>query len=187
MRFFSGDNPARQFEAGQQRGGNFSCICGIPSNDHLNLQACFKRSLKTLEERRELVLSGNALNYLEKGDVNPFQNLRKDALEDELDMRGVEITDMKKPELKSTLQELLSGISRPPALAMEHPTKNMKDHNLENYEVFCCEPLHDIANMVKNFPAILTTKRQNQSLKAFPPKQLGTETRSKDPMPDCLQ
>ena len=113
MRFFSGDNPARKFEAGQQKGGNFSCICGIPSNDHLNLQACLKRSLKTLEERRELVLSGNALSYLEKGDVNPFQNLRKDVLEDKLDMRGVEITDMKKPELKSTLQKLFSGTSRP--------------------------------------------------------------------------
>ena len=29
MRLFSGDGPARQFEAGQQRGGHFSCICGI--------------------------------------------------------------------------------------------------------------------------------------------------------------
>lgn len=32
MRVFSGDGPARQFEAGQQRGGNFSCLCGIPSS-----------------------------------------------------------------------------------------------------------------------------------------------------------
>ena len=29
LRVFSGDGPARQFEAGHQRGGNFSCLCGI--------------------------------------------------------------------------------------------------------------------------------------------------------------
>ncbi|KAK3109115.1 hypothetical protein FSP39_023377 [Pinctada imbricata] len=31
LRVFSGDGPARQFEAGHQRGGNYSCLCRIPS------------------------------------------------------------------------------------------------------------------------------------------------------------
>ena len=34
LRLFSGDRPAGQFEAGQQRGGHFSCICGIRANEH---------------------------------------------------------------------------------------------------------------------------------------------------------
>ena len=34
LRLFSGDGPARQFEAGQQRGGHFSCICGITWHQH---------------------------------------------------------------------------------------------------------------------------------------------------------
>ena len=41
MRLFSGDGPARQFEAGQQRGGHFSCICGIRANEHENLASTF--------------------------------------------------------------------------------------------------------------------------------------------------
>jgi hypothetical protein len=34
MRIFTGDNPTRQFECGQQRGGNYSCLCGIHVKDH---------------------------------------------------------------------------------------------------------------------------------------------------------
>ncbi|CAC5415677.1 unnamed protein product [Mytilus coruscus] len=38
---FSGDGPARQFEAGQQRGGNDLCICGARAADHGNLVSCY--------------------------------------------------------------------------------------------------------------------------------------------------
>ncbi|CAC5387756.1 unnamed protein product [Mytilus coruscus] len=34
MRVFSGDGPARQFKIGQQRGGNYPCVCGVHANDH---------------------------------------------------------------------------------------------------------------------------------------------------------
>jgi hypothetical protein len=39
MRIFTGNNPARQFECGQQRVGNYSCLCGIHVTDHSNLAA----------------------------------------------------------------------------------------------------------------------------------------------------
>ena len=34
LRVFTGDNPARQYEGGQQRGGNYSCLCGVNVTDH---------------------------------------------------------------------------------------------------------------------------------------------------------
>ena len=36
LRIFSGDGPARQFECGQQRGGHYSCICGVETRNHTN-------------------------------------------------------------------------------------------------------------------------------------------------------
>ena len=42
-RFFKGDSPARQFEAGQQKGGNFFCTsCSIHSNHVKNI--CFSNT-----------------------------------------------------------------------------------------------------------------------------------------------
>lgn len=31
---FTVDNPARQFESGQPRGGKFSCVCGVQAREH---------------------------------------------------------------------------------------------------------------------------------------------------------
>ncbi|CAG2184714.1 unnamed protein product [Mytilus edulis] len=51
MRVFSGDGPARQFEIGQQRGGNYPCVCGFHANDHGNVVLCYGISSLTLDER----------------------------------------------------------------------------------------------------------------------------------------
>ncbi|VDI42164.1 Hypothetical predicted protein [Mytilus galloprovincialis] len=48
--FGQSDNPARQFEAGQQRGGNYSCLYGVYSKSHINVEACLKIKLLDLEE-----------------------------------------------------------------------------------------------------------------------------------------
>lgn len=31
---FTVDNPARQFESGQPRGGKFNCVCGVQAREH---------------------------------------------------------------------------------------------------------------------------------------------------------
>ncbi|VDH99747.1 Hypothetical predicted protein [Mytilus galloprovincialis] len=64
LRFFSGDGPARQFEAGQQRGGNYSCLCGVHSKDHINLECCFKQTPSYLEDRRAVFLKGSHLERI---------------------------------------------------------------------------------------------------------------------------
>ena len=90
LRFFSGDGPARQFEAGQQRGGNYSCLCGVHSKNHINLECCFKRTPSDLEDRRAVFLKGESLVKIKQGNINPFQNLSKDELTEELECRGID-------------------------------------------------------------------------------------------------
>lgn len=58
MRVFSGDGPARQFEAGQQRGGNFSCLCGIPFKEHINLEYALGFHPPSLLDRCEVFKGG---------------------------------------------------------------------------------------------------------------------------------
>lgn len=56
-RVFTGDNPARQFESEQQRGGKFSCVCGVPTSEHNNFITCYTTEPLTLEERRRHVVA----------------------------------------------------------------------------------------------------------------------------------
>ncbi|XP_052075911.1 uncharacterized protein LOC127714002 [Mytilus californianus] len=51
LRLFSGDGPARQFEGGQQRGGNYPCLCGVHAEQHTNLLHCFHVSAQDLDDR----------------------------------------------------------------------------------------------------------------------------------------
>jgi hypothetical protein len=148
---FSGDGPARQFEAGQQRGGNYSCICGVHVKDHQNFECCFRQVASTLDERRQVVTSGMLWRRMQNGKVNPFSNLSKEDLVDELESRGIDTFHLsRKPELQESMTNTLHGIQRPPALMTKDPMKSATDLGIEHYEVFGCEPLHDITNIVQN-------------------------------------
>ena len=59
LRVFSGDGPARQYEAGQQRGGNYTCLCGVKATSHTNLMSCYNMEVMTLDERCKLVVWKN--------------------------------------------------------------------------------------------------------------------------------
>lgn len=96
LRVFVGDNPARQFESGQQRGGKFSCVCGVPSSEHSNLICCFQTESHTLEDRRKLVTAGLVWTKLQAGITNPFQNLKKNEIIEELESRNIWPEDEKK-------------------------------------------------------------------------------------------
>ena len=149
LRIFSGDGPARQFEAGQQRGGNFSCICGIRSEDHNNLQCSFLSKVSSLEERRQVFTKGLLWRNLSTTSC-PFRGLRKDDIAMELEARGYNTLRKSKPELQQQLQEELHGIQRPPALICPNPEKTANSINCSLYEVIACEPLHDITNIVEH-------------------------------------
>ncbi|XP_071138377.1 uncharacterized protein [Mytilus edulis] len=44
----------------------------------------------------------------------------------------------------------MHGIGKPPALMLPNPKMTSHDLNIKNYEIPCFEPLHDLANMIKN-------------------------------------
>ncbi|CAG2222039.1 unnamed protein product [Mytilus edulis] len=164
VRVFSGDNPARQFKAGQQRGGNYSCLCGVHSKNHINFEACLKINLLDLEERRRLVLGGEVWLKIESGIFNPFGNLKNAELIEELECRNVNTDNMDRNTLKDELTELMHGVTRPPALLMKNPRISTKNLNLESYEILHNEPLHDISNVVKNIIEELPTHIENKNV-----------------------
>lgn len=150
LRVFSGDGPARQFESGQQRGGNFSCLCGIPSADHGNLVRCYRTNQMTLDDRCKLFSTKSSVYKLKKGILSPLQNLRKEELVEELENRNIDTQEMLRSELQEKLVSILHGVSRPPALMMQDPSKSSADLHIPNYEILALEPLHDISNVVQN-------------------------------------
>ena len=150
VRVFSGDGPARQFEAGQQRGGNYPCICGARAANHGNLAFCYHLKVLDFDDRNKIASSANSLSKLQRGNINPFQNLKKQEIIDELDSRHINFSISNKAELQEELTSLLHGIVRPPALMLSHPKKSSSELNIGQYEVLGCEPLHDITNLVQN-------------------------------------
>ena len=151
LRVFSGDGPARQFEAGHQRGGNYSCLCRIPSKEHANLEYAFSQEPVSINKRIDILKSGILWRRFSLNNPSPFTSLSKDDLQYELEHRGVNTLHILKPELESCLQETLCGIQRPPALFCSTQREDvMLNSILSNYEIPACEPLHDISSVVQN-------------------------------------
>ena len=129
-----------------------------------------------MEERRDLVVQGNEWKKLEEGIINPFKDLKKDDMIEELEQRGIDTYHMKRDELREVLNETLHGIARPPALIAKNP-KSTDLNMLGNYEILCCEPLHDICNVVKNvieeLPHHINNKTTRAEFETFASKTIG--------------
>jgi hypothetical protein len=82
MRFFHGDTPARQYECGQQKGGNFYCaICGAGAHRVYEMDYSFRCSHLSLADRQNIVLKGPCgKKYSYQKANKPFQGLSKDEL-----------------------------------------------------------------------------------------------------------
>ena len=113
---------------------------------------------RSLEQLQSIATAGN--NGKIVGSLKPFDNLKKDELRKELSARGIEDVHQKKPFLLDTLENILQGVMRVPALLLTHPTQNLSEINLDKYEVVASEPLHDIKghiiNIISELPYILT-------------------------------
>ena len=56
LRYFSADEPERQFEAGQSIGGSYPCTgCSVQAASFADLARTFRSEPKNLEERRKIV------------------------------------------------------------------------------------------------------------------------------------
>ena len=61
VRFFYGDGPAAQFEAGLKQGGSYCCVgCGAHSGRFTDIAYCYRAPKQSLQERQEFVLQGSA-------------------------------------------------------------------------------------------------------------------------------
>ena len=61
VRFFHGDGPAAQFEAGHKQGGTYCCIgCGADSGCFADIAYSYRAPKRSLLERQEFVLQGTA-------------------------------------------------------------------------------------------------------------------------------
>ena len=151
MRFFHGDSPSRQYEAGQQKGGGFYCaLCGANAQRVYELDYVFRCPHVSLEDRQQLILRGpcGKANSIAKSN-KPLQGLTKQNLIRELNARSI-YDGEKKRELEEILKTELHGVQRVPALLFPNPSENLESINCANYEILGFEPLHDIGKHIEN-------------------------------------
>ena len=153
LRLFTADGPAVELEAGQQKGGNFYCPCGIHADDACDIETAFRQKTMSLEERQEFILAGpvGKRNSLRKTkNIKPLQNLTSAELMEELIGRGILRKEILKKETKQRLAKELHGIQRVPAMLFNCPDEDLEKLNLQTYEIFQHEGLHDVAGHIEN-------------------------------------
>ena len=154
MRIFKGDSPARQFEAGQQKGGTFFCCsCSIQRNFSAKLRYTLQSNCLSLQERiNKVTQTESTLQRIRRGDVKLFYNLKKDEIIDELHQRKVKFScNLNGKDLLTMLEYAMHGIQRLPAILYKSSEPfNMRNYNIPDYEILTCEPLHDTCNHTKN-------------------------------------
>lgn len=142
LRFFHGDGPAQQFEAGNSVGGTYCCVgCGVNWDRIDDIAYAYRCQQLSLADRQQFLLEGLAWKNI---DVRPLDKLLLADLRKELSMRGIDTKGKKKPALEAEFNEIWLGISNFPALLQQNQEMSLKSMNLDNYEVSPTERLHDL-------------------------------------------
>ena len=142
VRFFHGDSPAQQLEAGNKVGGHYPCVaCDAKSSCFDDFAYCFRANCVTLEDRQQFILKGESWK---RKNINPLSDLNVANLRSELQARGISTTGKKRVELDKELAQLQKGTSNVPALLQTTPEATLESCNLSYYEVLPTEPLHDL-------------------------------------------
>lgn len=147
IRFFHGDGPAQQFEAGNSIGGNYCCVgCGVKSDRIDDIAYAFRCPKLDLLQRQDFLLEGEAWRNICS---RPLDKLLLSDLRKELSMRGLSATG-KKPALEKAFDDIRQGISNFPALLQDQPEATLHSLNLQHYKVSPTEPLHDLKGHLGN-------------------------------------
>ena len=140
--FSRGDMPASQFEADHKKGGNYFCTgCAIKAEDVNTLK--FPGKFLSLHFRAQK-LRESTLSIKKLGN-NLISELRD---------RKINFTSTSSIQhLRDLLTNGMYGIQRLPALIYDTPHSSLCDLRLQDYEILCNEPLHDVSNHIKNLYA----------------------------------
>ena len=147
LRFFHGDGPAQQFEAGNSIGGNYCCVgCGVKCDRIDDIAYTFRCPKLDIQQRQDFLLKGVAWKNI---GTRPLDRLLLSDLRKELTMRGMSTTG-KKPALEKSFDDIRLGISNFPAPLQDQPEATLLSLNLHHYEVSPTEPLHDLKGHLGN-------------------------------------
>ena len=114
LRFFHGDGPAQQFEAGNSIGGNYFCVgCGVRSDRVDDIAHAFRCQQLSLSHRQEFLLQGVAWKNIA---TRPLDKLLLADLKKELRMKGVSVAGKKKTLLEKEFEDIRLGVTNFPAL-----------------------------------------------------------------------
>lgn len=98
LRFFHGDGPAQQFEAGNSIGGNYPCVgCGVKNDRIDDIAYAYRCPQLNLQQRQEFLLQGVAWKKLS---TSALDKLLVSDLKTELSMRGFSAAGKKKTALE---------------------------------------------------------------------------------------
>ena len=148
MRFMNGDNPAVNFECGNQYGGHYACSgCDGRSSMCHDLNFMAQRKYRTLTKRQQLVLAGRKGKEA-KQLLNPFKDLKVNELQAEIEATGLGDSNNTRPELAQILNEELGRAKRIPALSFGDERVTVE--SLQSYEGLYFEALHCSMNHIKN-------------------------------------
>lgn len=147
VRFFHGDGPAQQFEAGNTIGGNYCCVgCGVKNDRIDDIAYAYRCPKLDLHQCQDFLLQGEAWINISS---RPLDKLLLSDLKRELSMRGLSAKG-KKPALEKMFDDIRLGINNFPALLQNQPETTLSSLNLQHYEVSPTEPLHDLKGHLGN-------------------------------------
>ena len=155
LRFFKGDGPSCQVEAGHQKGGNFFCwVCGISCSQVSDYTyAAFRGSLSLEDRQRKVLQTKRSTDLSKRKCLNLYSTKKRVELMDELDERGLgkkyHSHDNNKV-LEQILKVEMEGIQRVPSLLFNNPEEDIGSSQLQFYEILGCEPLHDVVGHIRN-------------------------------------
>ena len=96
LRFFHGDGPAQQFEAGNKIGGNYPCVgCDAKASTFDDLILTHHANHPTLSDRQNFILQG--VPWKSKP-LNLFHGLKVADLHLELSSRGIDTMGKKQTQ-----------------------------------------------------------------------------------------
>ena len=139
LRFFTG---AAQFEQGSKLGGTYKCgVCGCQEHLFDDQAHTLQHKWRSPKELQTLATSGRFGR--QAGVLRPF-DLKVKELHSELVARGIVVDNkMLRADLQKSLDQILRGVIRVPALLLANPTQQLASLNLEKYDIVASEPLCD--------------------------------------------